>query len=71
MHVLILPSWYFPFDSQGIAGRMFHQLAGGLRNQNIDARIFYPHYAANGPIFKRVHETVEDGVPTWRSLRAG
>lgn len=66
MHVLILPSWYFPHGSDEIAGRMFHHLAGGLREAGIDARIFYPEYSTNGPWFNTTTFETEEGVPTYR-----
>jgi len=67
MHILVLPSWYFPPDSQEIAGRMFHQLAKGLREEGVDARVLYSDYSRKGPLFKKTTFTTEDGVPTWRT----
>lgn len=66
MHVLILPSWYFPAGTSEIQGRMFHHLAAGLREESIEARIlfatFHPKHA-----FSSSHSfQAEDGVPTWR-----
>jgi glycosyltransferase involved in cell wall biosynthesis len=69
MHVLIFPSWYFPADSHEIAGRMFHQLAAGLREEGVDARIFYPEYSSKGPLLNRIRFQVEQEVPTWRVFR--
>jgi glycosyltransferase involved in cell wall biosynthesis len=69
MHVLILPSWYFPPGTQEIAGRMFHHLAKGLRDEGVDARILYSDYSTKGPIFKKRTFTSEDGVPTWRTVQ--
>jgi glycosyltransferase involved in cell wall biosynthesis len=66
MHVLILPSWYFPLGSQAIAGRMFHHLAGALRANGIDARILYSDYSIKAPLIKSVSHQLEEGVPTWR-----
>ena len=66
MHILILPSWYFAADSDSIAGRNFHQLARGLREANIDARIFYSSYSPVNSFFKKYNYHVEDGIPTWR-----
>jgi len=67
MHVLILPSWYFPPGSPEIAGRMFHHLAKGLRDEGIEARILYSDYSTKGPIFKKTTFVVEEEVPTWRT----
>lgn len=67
MHVLILPSWYFPADTQELPGRMFHHVAGALREEQMDARIFY---AALHPkyIFQKSYSfKAEEGVPTWRT----
>ena len=69
MHVLILPSWYFPPGSPEIAGRMFHHLAKGLRNEGIDARILHADYSTKGSIFKKTTFIVEEEVPTWRTSR--
>lgn len=66
MHLLLLPSWYFPFGSQAIAGRMFYHLASGLRENDIDARILYSNYAATESLIKKEEANVEEGVPTWR-----
>lgn len=66
MHVLIIPSWYFPAESDEIGGRMFHQLAAGLREQEIDARIFFGDFSLRGPIKKQTHFKTEESVPTWR-----
>ena len=67
MHVLILPSWYFPPGTPEIAGRMFHQLAKGLRDEGLDARVLYSDYSTKGPIFRKNSYNIEDGVPTWRT----
>ena len=67
MHILILPSWYFPPGTQEIAGRMFHHLAGGLREQGIDARVLHSEYSTKGLLFKNVTFEVEEDVPTWRT----
>lgn len=69
MHVLILPSWYFSPDKQEIAGRMFHHLAGSLRDQGIDARVLYSSYSVKGPLFKKRTFLEEEGVPTWRTFQ--
>ncbi len=69
MHVLVLPSWYFPPGSQEIAGRMFHQLTKGLREEGVDARLLYADYSTQGPLFKRTTFTIEDEVPTWRTFQ--
>lgn len=69
MHVLILPSWYFPPGTQEIAGRMFHHLAKGLREESIDARILYSDYSTKGPIFKKTTFNIEEEVPTWRTAQ--
>lgn len=69
MHVLILPSWYFPPGTTEIAGRMFQQLAKGLREEGVDARVLYGDYSTKGPLLKgRTYDT-EDGVPTWRTAQ--
>ena len=67
MHVLVLPSWYFPSGSQEIAGRMFHHLASGLREEGIDARVLYADYSTRGDFFKKSEQAIEAGVPTWRN----
>jgi L-malate glycosyltransferase len=69
MHVLILPSWYFPPGTQEIPGRMFHHLARGLREEGIDARILYADYSTKAPLFKRTTYTNEDDVPSRRSFQ--
>lgn len=66
MHVLILPSWYFPPGTQEIAGRMFHHMAKGLREEGIDARLLYASYSIRGPFFKQTSYAIEEDVPTWR-----
>ena len=66
MHVLTIPSWYFPADSSNIGGRNFHCLARDLRVEGIDARIYYGHYSISAPIIKKSSYTLEDGVPTCR-----
>ncbi len=66
MHVLILPSWYFPYGSQEIAGRMFHQLAFCLREKGVDARVLYSDYTTKAPIFRKERHGLEETVPTWR-----
>ncbi len=66
MHILILPSWYFPQDSQEITGRMFHHLALGLRERAIDARILFSDYSTSSPLLKKEEHEEEGGVPTWR-----
>jgi glycosyltransferase involved in cell wall biosynthesis len=69
MHILILPSWYFPPGSQEIAGRMFHHLAKGLREEGVDARVLYADYSTKGPVFKKSTFAIEDGVPTCRNAQ--
>lgn len=69
MHVLILPSWYFPPGTQEIAGRMFHHLAHGLRENDIDARVLHSDYSTKGPLFKKVRFATEEAVPTWRTTQ--
>ncbi len=69
MHILILPSWYFPPGTQEIAGRMFHHLAGGMREQGIDARVLHSEYSTKGPLFKNVTFEIEEEVPTWRTTQ--
>lgn len=69
MHVLILPSWYFPPGTPEIAGRMFHQLAKGLREEGVDTRVLFGDYSTKGPIFKRSSFAIEDSVPTWRTAQ--
>ena len=66
MHILILPSWYFPPGSGEISGRMFHHLASDLRNENIDARIFYANFNSRKSIFRKTDFQIEDNVPTIR-----
>lgn len=67
MHVLILPSWYFPADSLDISGRMFHHLASALRKDDVDARILYAELKPVRSFSKKLEMKVEDGVPTWRA----
>lgn len=69
MQVLIFPSWYFPAGTPEIPGRMFHHLAGGLRESGLDARIFYPDYSPTGPLLKRSQFETEADVPTYRVRR--
>lgn len=69
MHVLIFPSWYFPPETREIAGRMFHHLAGGLREEGIDARVLHSAYSMKGPIFKKTTFEIEEEVPTWRTTQ--
>jgi glycosyltransferase involved in cell wall biosynthesis len=69
MHILVLPSWYFPPGSQEIAGRMFHQLTKGLREEGVDARILYADYSTKGPLFKKTTFIIEDEVSTWRTFQ--
>jgi glycosyltransferase involved in cell wall biosynthesis len=69
MHILILPSWYFPPGTQEIAGRMFHHLAAGLREEGIDARVLHSEYSTKGPVFKKVTFETEESVPTWRTTQ--
>ena len=69
MHVLVIPSWYFPPGTPEIAGRMFHQLTRGLREEGVDARLLYADYATNGPLFKKTTYTIDDKVPTWRTFQ--
>lgn len=69
MHVLILPSWYFPPGTPEIAGRMFHALAKGLRSEGIDARILYGDFGVKGPLFPKTTFNTEEGVPTWRTVQ--
>ena len=66
MHVLILPSWYFPANTQEISGRMFHHHASALRKEGIDARIFYAELNMRSPLKKVTSFAAEEGVPTWR-----
>src|SRR5688572_1058836 len=66
MHVLILPSWYFPAGSAEISGRMFHQLARALKSEGIDARILYAELNLRSPLLKKMRFEEEDQVPTWR-----
>jgi glycosyltransferase involved in cell wall biosynthesis len=66
MRVLIIPSWYFPHGTNEISGRMFHHYALGLREKDIDARIFYGEFSPKCPFKKEVKFTTEEGVPTWR-----
>ncbi|HUR30235.1 MAG TPA: glycosyltransferase [Saprospiraceae bacterium] len=67
MHVLILPSWYFSSDSHSIAGKNFQQLAVGLREADLDARIFHVDYSMDKPFIKQKTFNKEEGVPTWRT----
>ncbi len=69
MHVLILPSWYFPAGSLDIKGRMFHQFAASLRKNGMDARIFFADFSLNSPFWNEIIFSEEDGVPTWRVRR--
>ncbi|HJW31550.1 MAG TPA: glycosyltransferase, partial [Saprospiraceae bacterium] len=66
MYILIIPSWYFPVDSEEIAGRMFHDLAKGLRERDLDARIFYPDFSLQSTIVRTSRYLTERSVPTYR-----
>ncbi len=66
MRVLIIPSWYFPQGSNEIGGRMFHQLAVGLKEKGIDARILFAEFSLNGPLTKEITVSKESGIPTRR-----
>jgi L-malate glycosyltransferase len=67
MHVLILPSWYFPAGSAEIAGRMFHHHALALREEGIDARVMYIQRDRKSPLFKKTTWHEEEKVPTYRA----
>ncbi len=67
MHVLVLPSWYYPPNSTDIRGRMFHQLAQSLRKANVDARIFYADLNVHSTFGNEFNYAVENDVPTWRA----
>lgn len=69
MHVVIVPSWYFPIHSNEIMGRMFHTHAAALRKEDIDARIVYGSYSRRDPLFPVNFWEEELGVPTWRTSR--
>ncbi|MGB3077556.1 MAG: glycosyltransferase, partial [Saprospiraceae bacterium] len=66
MRVLIIPSWYFPQGSNEIGGRMFHQLAVGLKEKGIDARILFAEFSLQGPLTKEITVSKESGIPTRR-----
>ncbi len=66
MYVLVIPSWYFDAGSESIAGRNFHALALALREQNVDARIFFAHLSMTDPVKMHTTYETEDGVPTYR-----
>lgn len=66
MRVLLLPSWYFPAGTDVLSGRMVHHLASGLRDEGMDASVFFADYSPKGPLIKKVSFQTEDGVPTWR-----
>lgn len=66
MHVLILPSWYFKLDTQEIQGRMFHHHAAAMRNEGIDARIFFAQVGPYSSPIKPRQFNIEEEVPTWR-----
>lgn len=66
LHALIIPSWYFAANSNEIGGKNFHQLAKGLREKGIDARIFYGHYSPHASLMKKNSFSVEETVPTRR-----
>ena len=67
MHVLILPSWYFPADSNEIRGRMFQQHAKALQKKGIEARILFAEFNADSPFKMKMNYAVEEGIPTWRA----
>lgn len=69
LHVLILPSWYFPHGSQAIAGRMFHQHALALRHAGVDARIMYIQRTPRQPLLKKISYEAEMDVPTIRAAQ--
>lgn len=66
MHILLMPSWYFPHGSQEIQGRMVLHLAQGLRQRGFDARILYTDYHFKGPFIRKVTWQTEEYVPTMR-----
>lgn len=66
MYVLVIPSWYFDSGSESIAGRNFHALALALREQNIDARIFFARLSMTDPVKLQMAYDTEEGVPTFR-----
>jgi glycosyltransferase involved in cell wall biosynthesis len=66
MHVLILPSWYFPYGTKEIGGRMVHDFAKGLMDADVDARILFADFNIRGPFRKKINIDTEEEVPTWR-----
>ena len=67
MHVLIIPSWYFPYGTHEIGGRMIHHFASGMREEGIDARILFADFSLSAPFLKQTNYSIEEGVPTWRT----
>ena len=66
MHVVILPSWYFPAGSREISGRMFHQLGKGLRAKGEEVELFFADFSRKQSFLKRTSFSSEDGLPTYR-----
>jgi len=66
MRVLIIPSWYFPLNSNEIGGRMFHAFALGLKEEGIDARILYAEFSPEAPFRKEINVSKEEGIRTYR-----
>lgn len=66
MRVLIIPSWYFPHGSDEIGGRMFHELAIGLKEQGIDVHILFADFSRHAPFNKQININYEQGILTWR-----
>ena len=66
MHILLLPSWYFPAGTGDLPGRVVHHLAAGLREEGLDARVLYADYSPKGSLLKKRSFQQEEGVPTMR-----
>jgi glycosyltransferase involved in cell wall biosynthesis len=69
MHILVIPSWYFPAETDSLSGRMFHTHAAGLIEAGEQASIFYLEHTLKHFIFSKTTYQPEDGVPTYRKLR--
>lgn len=67
LHILIVPSWYFPSGSSGLAGRMFQHHAQVLREEGHDARIWHGAFGPDRAWPGRTVQGVEDDVPTTRT----
>ncbi|MEP6647102.1 MAG: glycosyltransferase [Saprospiraceae bacterium] len=66
MRVLMIPSWYFPYASEEIGGRMFHELSIGLKEHEIDVQILFADFSRHCSFSKEINIAYEAGILTWR-----